>query len=374
MRIPTVLRTSAAVLVVVGCRGADITMPTPVGTASRPLLLGADISSLARIEQSGATFRDSGRTGDAVDILRRHGSNIFRLRLFVNPDGDDVEVNDLPYTIALARRIKSAGARLLLDLHYSDTWGDPGHQAMPAAWATLDYAALTGQVERYTDSVVTQLRNAGATPDLVQLGNEVDAGMLWPLGRVHGDSDSTASWGRFTGLLQAGIRGVRDAVTPGDSVRIVLHFSQGGDAGATDWFFDHIAAADVPYDVIGVSYYPWWHGSVTALRANLHSAASRYNHDVMVVETSYPWRSGGWESMASDVSAMTWAVSPSGQAAFVHDVTAAVASVPDHRGLGVVWWYPEAVAVPDLFIWGGGSLAWFDDAGNVLAAATLATP
>jgi arabinogalactan endo-1,4-beta-galactosidase len=334
------------------------------------MFLGADISALERIEQAGGVFRDGGQSGDAIAILRAHASNGFRLRLFVHPNYEDVQVNDLDYTVRMAGRVKAAGGRLLLDLHYSDTWADPGHQVTPAAWAGLDFDALEQQVETYSADVITRLEQAGALPDIVQIGNEIDAGMLWPLGLVGGpDADPSAQWDRFTRLLKAGIRGVRSALGPGDSVRIMLQYSQGGSIGGTQGFFDHMDAYGVPYDLIGLSYYPWWHGTLADLRANLRATALRYGRDVMVVETSYPWRAGGWEGMATNRDAMTWPVSPQGQAQFLRDLLTAVAAVPNDLGAGVVWWYPEAIQVPGLFVWGGGSLALFDAGGNVLPAA-----
>jgi arabinogalactan endo-1,4-beta-galactosidase len=334
------------------------------------MFLGADVSALERIEQGGGVFRDGGQAGDAIAILRTRGSNGFRLRLFVTPDHQDVQVNDLPYTVRMARRVKAAGARLLLDLHYSDTWADPGHQSTPAAWSALDADALAQRVESYSADVIAQLRLAGAMPDIVQVGNEIDSGMLWPLGRVGGSDDTPQQWDHFTRLLKAAIRGVRGALGPGDSVRIMLQYSQGGSAGGTQWFFDHMDAYGVPYDLIGLSYYPWWHGTLGELQANLRATALRYGRDVAVVETSYPWRAGNWEDMATNRAAMTWAVSPEGQRQFLRDVVAAVAAVPNRHGAGVVWWYPEAIQVPDLFVWGGGSLALFDAGGNVLPAAS----
>jgi arabinogalactan endo-1,4-beta-galactosidase len=336
------------------------------------MLLGADVSALERIEQAGGVFRDGGQPGDAIAILRANGSNVFRLRLFVNPDNEDVQVNDLAYTVRMAHRVKLAGARLLLDLHYSDTWADPGHQSTPAAWANLDFDGLELQVETWSAGVITQLRQVNATPDMVQVGNEIDGGLLWPLGQVSGTgNDTPAQWDHFTRLLKAGIRGVRGALGPGDSVRIMLHYSQGGNTGGTQWFFDHIDAYGVPYDLIGLSYYPWWHGTRADLTANLQAAAQRYGRDVMVVETSYPWRAGGWEAMATNRSAMTWPVSPQGQAQYLRDVLDAVTAVPAGHGAGVIWWYPDAIEVPGIFIWGGGSLALFDASGNVLAAASV---
>jgi arabinogalactan endo-1,4-beta-galactosidase len=337
--------------------------------AAVPALRGADISALERIEQAGGVFRDGDQVGDAIAILRTRGANLFRLRLFVNPDHSEVQVNDLDYTVRMAGRIKAAGARLLLDFHYSDTWADPGRQTTPAAWAGLGIDSLERQVEVYSADVITQLKQAGALPDIVQVGNEIDAGILWPLGRVGGTYDTPAQWDQFTRLLKAGIRGVRSALGAGDSVRIMLHYSQGGSAGGTQWLFDRINANVVPYDLIGLSYYPWWHGPLSLLQANLRATALNYGRDVMVVETTHPWRAGGWESGATNLVAMTWGISTQGQAQFLRDVLDAVALVPSGRGVGVVWWYPEAMQVPGLFVWGGGSLALFGVDGNVLPAA-----
>ncbi len=360
----------ALVLALLAACGNAATEPQPPGGTALSYR-GADVSALERIEQAGGVFRDGGQTGDAIAILRAHGSNVLRLRLFVNPNHDEVQVNDLDYTVRIAGRAKAAGAKLLLDLHYSDTWADPGHQMIPAAWAALGFDALEQQVEAYTTGVITRLKQAGALPDIVQVGNEIDGGLLWPLGQVGGTgNDTPAQWDQFTRLLKAGIRGVRGALGPGESVRIMLHYSEGGSIGGTQWFFDHMDASGVPYDVIGLSYYPWWHGTLADLTANLHATALHYGRDIMVVETSYPWRAGGWEAMATNRAAMTWPVSSSGQAQFLRDLVAAVAAVPGGRGAGVVWWYPEAIQVPGLFVWGSGSLALFDAGGNVLPAAS----
>ena len=357
-----------------GC-GESASGPSGGAVSTASLLRGADVSSLERIEQAGGVFRSGGQAGDAIAILHARGANAFRLRLFVNPDGSDVQVNDLAYTIRMATRVKAAGARLVLDIHYSDTWADPGRQTIPAAWAALAFDSLEKVVESYTDSVVTRLRQAGALPDIVQVGNEIEAGILWPQGQlVFSGSDTAASWDRFTRLLKAGVRGVRDALGPGDSVRILLHYSQGGNAGGTQWFFDHVNARGVDYDLIGLSYYPWWQGSLGQLITNLRATAARYGKGIVVVEASYPWRAGGWEGMATDRTPMTWAISPDGQAQFLHDLMDAVASTPGEHGAGVLWWYPEAIEVNGLFVWGGGSMAMFDGGGNVLSAASEFSP
>ena len=333
------------------------------------MFVGGDISALERIEQAGGAFRDGARTGDAIAVLRAHGANGFRLRIFVHPNGSEVQVNDLAYTLRMAKRVKAAGSKLLLDFHYSDTWADPGRQTIPAAWANLAYDTLARQVETYTADVIAQLKGEGALPDIVQVGNEIDHGMLWPVGAIGiAGADTLTAWEHFTGLLKAGVRGVRDALAPGDSVRIMLHYSGGGNAAGTRSFFDHMNRYGVPYDRIGLSYYPWWHGTLTDLRANLDATAARYGMDIMVVETAYPWRAGGWESFATNTAPMTWPISRPGQATFLNDVRAAVVATPHGHGAGVVWWYPEAIPVQGLFVWGGGSLALFDSTGNPLQA------
>lgn len=362
-------------LLLVGCD--DPATPEDDGgvepPAERPewpagFLVGGDISALARIEQGGAVFRDDGATMDAIAALTANGANAFRLRLFVDPSGEEVQVNDLPYTIALAQRVVAAGATLILDFHYSDTWADPGRQTTPAAWDALGIDALEDTVEAYTADVIAQLKDAGALPDIVQIGNEIDAGLLWPLGRIGGSYDQPENFERFGRLLKAGIRGVASALAPGDDVRIMLQYSQGASTGGTRWFFDRVAEQGVAYDIIGLSYYPWWHGTLSNLTINLHDVAARYAKDVMVVELNYPWRSG-WTPEGARANWQAWPLTPSGQMDFLRDVIDAVASTPNERGLGVVWWYPEAVLVPDLFVWGGGALALFDGDGETLPAA-----
>jgi arabinogalactan endo-1,4-beta-galactosidase len=376
MRKRVLARQAAGALLALALGAACEHSTTAASPTPPSLLLGADISALTRIEQAGGIFTDGGQAKDAIAILRSRGFNMFRLRLFVNPNDSEVQVNDLPYTIALAQRIKAAGAKLLLDIHYSDTWADPSHQTTPAAWAAMGFAALEQEVETYTDSVMTQLKQAGALPDIVQVGNELDSGMLWPPGQLYvSGGDTLTEWTQFTQLLKAGIKGVKDALAGGDSVRIMLHYGQGGAIESTRWFFDHVAAYGVPYDLIGLSYYPIWHGPLSALQGNLLQTAARYGKNIVVVETSYPWRAGGWESWTTSQSAMSWPISPAGQAQFARDLVDAVAATPGGHGLGVVWWYPEAIQVPGLFIWGGGSMALFDSAGNVLpAAAQLGAP
>ncbi|MHC4118975.1 MAG: glycosyl hydrolase 53 family protein [Planctomycetota bacterium] len=328
--------------------------------------VGGDISALTRIEQVGGVFRDEGKPGDAIEIMSKYGCNCFRLRLFVNPTNKNVVVNDLAYTIALARRIKAAGAKLLLNFHYSDTWADPGHQSKPKAWEDLDFESLERKIYQYTRDCIAAFNEAGVLPDMVQPGNEITPGMLWPDGKLYGAGDPKKQWDKFSRLLKAGIRGVEDASGEQD-VRIVLHIHPGGDFSKTKWFFEHVEERNIPYDIIGLSYYPWWHGSMEDLRQNLRQTAATFGKDVFVVETAYPHRTARMSrgKDAADKN-MNWPMTPAGQRAFLAELITTVRETPGGCGIGVLWWYPESIPVSGLRIWYGGANAMFDGDGNAL--------
>jgi len=343
--------------------------PSMAGTArDARFLAGGDISMATRIEQAGATFHDGVGQADLVTLLRRNGWNTARLRLFVDPSHENAVVNDLPYTLALARRIKAAGMQLLLDIHYSDTWADPGHQAKPAAWRDLSFDALVQKVHDYTADVISQCRTHNVLPDIVQIGNEITPGFLWPEGKLYGKGgDPERRWERFTRLLEAGIAGAREAAGQDSTLRILIHIDKGGKWGATKWFFENLARRNVSFDIIGLSYYPWWHGTMADLRGNLHNTARTFGKDIMVVETAYPHRNEQhWKKHA-----LAWPISPEGQKAFLAEVIAAVKAAPDGRGIGVLYWYPESVPAEGLRIWNGGATALFDAQGKALPALSV---
>ena len=329
----------------------------------KEFLVGGDISMLTKIEEHGGVFREDGKAGDFLEILRKNGCNCQRLRIFVHPTYKNAVVQDTAYTIALARRIKRHKMKLLLDFHYSDTWADPGHQKKPAEWSTLDFDALVATVREYTASVIDEFNRNNVLPDIVQIGNEITPGMLWPDGKLDGAGDTEARWQRFTNLLKAGVQGVRKPLKQGQDVRIMIHVDCGGDSKKTRWFFDNLNRNNVPYDIIGVSFYPWWHGTMDNLSRNLQATTTRYGKDIMVVETAYPYR-GDW----SEKKNMAWPISPQGQNQFLTELIRTVRQVPEHRGLGVLYWYPESIPVKGLRIWNGGATALFDAQGNALPA------
>ncbi|HVV54810.1 MAG TPA: glycosyl hydrolase 53 family protein [Mucilaginibacter sp.] len=245
-------------------------------------ILGADISFLPELESRGIKFTDNGMPDDAIDILKKHGFNYIRLRIFVDPSepkgySPSKGFCDLVHTEAMAKRIKAAGMGFLLDFHYSDTWADPGKQFKPAAWVGEDFPALKQSVYEYTKSVMQALKDQGTTPDMVQVGNEINHGMIWPDGAIN-NLDSLAQ------LIYSGIKGVK-AVSP--HTAIMLHIALGGQNTESRFFLDNMAARKVPFDVIGLSYYPKWHGTLADLRNNMYDLAKRYPQQVMVAEYTY---------------------------------------------------------------------------------------
>jgi arabinogalactan endo-1,4-beta-galactosidase len=346
----------------------------PVEAAgTKAFLAGADLSLVPYFQSHGVVYREQGRAGDPVLILKQRGVNCVRLRLFTSsPEQARTNpynaINNRDYTLPLARHVKECGLQLLLDFHYSDTWADPQKQFIPAAWAGLDFPALVRRVHDYTRDTLADFRAAGAAPEYVQIGNEITAGLLWPAGHLprHGSPGEAGQWSRVGQLLSAASEGVRDG---GGSPppRIIVHIDRGGDASANRWFFDQlIRTQHVPFDIIGESYYPFWHGSREQLAGCLAETARRYGKPVMVAETAFPWTSRVW-------STNLWnePPTPAGQARYLADLTRVVHSVPGGLGAGVFWWGAEYQPLPGVNEAGLDTTSLFDDHGEVLPAAAV---
>jgi arabinogalactan endo-1,4-beta-galactosidase len=296
-------------------------------------------------EDRGTLFRDGGRVRPGLEIFQNHGYNWIRLRLFNSPRQLP---NNLDYTIELAKQAKSRGFKFLLDFHYSDTWADPGKQFIPAAWKGKTHEQMVTAVFEYTRDSIRAFREAGVLPDMVQIGNEVIGGMLWPDGKL------PDHWDQFAALVKAGIRGVEAGRGDGVRPRIMIHIDRGGDRPGTKAFFDKLHSYEVRYDVIGQSYYPWWHGSLQDLRENLDFMARTYDKDIILVEAAYCWRPTEYRRKPGP-----FAESPEGQAEFLAKVNQLVQETPNHRGVGIFWWEP-AVSGPLR------SRGFFDDNGDAL--------
>ena len=288
---------------------------------------------------------------------------------------DDVW-NNLSKTIQLAQRVKAEGLHFLLDIHYSDWWADPGSQTPPAAWTGLNAEQMTDSVYAYTFNLVTELQNAAALPDMVQIGNEIGCGMLWPFGAICGSNNTPQQWQNLADFLNAGSQAVHDAA--GDSIQIMIHDFRGGDASGAMWFFSGLDEYNVSYDIIGLSYYPWWHGSLSELSVNMGNMAYVMEKPVVVVETAYPWTLA-WNDNNNNVIGLEeqllegYPATPEGQLAFLADLSERIENVWGGYGAGLYYWEPAWIS-------GGESgspwenLALFDFQGGVLPAAQAFTP
>jgi len=331
-----ILSLTAAALATLGVAAAT---GGPSQAARSPVAIrGADVSTLKKSQDRGAVYLDSGGVRrDALDILQASGVNYARLKVWVDPaDG----YNNKARVLDMAQQVKSRGMKLLIDFHYSDTWADPGWQAKPAAWASLSFAQLQTAVHDYTADVLGSLKAQGTAADMAQIGNEINRGMLWPDG-------SSSNWANLAALLKAGIGGARSA---SPDTRIMLHLPSGGDNTGTRSWFDSAVANGVPFDVIGLSHYVYWHGTLAALQANLNDVAARYGKPVVVAETAYGFTLAAKDAEPNIFNASLQQVggypaTPVGQASMLRDVFDAVRSVPNGRGLGVFYWEPTWTAV-----------------------------
>jgi arabinogalactan endo-1,4-beta-galactosidase len=315
-----------------------------------PLAVGADVSFLPQAESEGAIFKDHGMPRPALEILRDHGYGWVRLRLFNHPT---TLPNDMAYTLAEAKKAKALGFGIVLDLHYADDWADPQHQPTPLAWQKLRHPQLMEAVLNFTRDTLAQFRQQGVLPNIVQIGNEVTSGMMWPDGKL------PDNWTNFDDLLLAAARGVSEGSKPDRHPAIMIHIDQGGNEETTKWFFSHVIAAGVPFDVIGQSYYPWWQGSIGDLKANLAFMANEYHKPIVVIETAYAWEPQNYIKKRSP-----FPETPEGQRAFLQALAEAVAATPYGLGKGLFWWEPAVSAQHSDLIPRG----LFDSNGNALPA------
>lgn len=295
---------------------------------SQDYMIGADLSFVKEAEDKGFVFKDAGNPQSGIEIFKNHGYNWVRLRLFHSP----TELpNDLDYTIALAKEAKAQGFKFLLDYHYSDTWADPQKQFIPKAWEDKTQEELVQLVYDYTKATMLAFREAEVYPDMVQVGNEISVGMLWPNGKL------PENWDNFAALLQAGINGVYSSCGNNPCPEIMVHIDKGAEKDFTKYFFDKIEAYGITYDVIGQSYYPWWHGNLLDLRECLNFTANTYKKDVILVETAYNYAPAEYIDKKAP-----FPETPEGQKAFLEAVNQIMLNIPDNRGKGVFWW--EAAA------------------------------
>ena len=245
----------------------------------------------------------------------------------------------------MAKRAYDLGMGVLIDFHYSDFWADPGRQDKPAAWADYDLEQLETAVYEHTFDVCSALVAQGTPPDMIQIGNEINNGMLWPEGGL-----AKYDWqyfGDLAGLLKSGVQAVEDC---SPVTKIILHQAEAGNYGHQEWWYSNIIAEGVPFDVIGLSYYPFWHGGLENLQSSLNNLAVRFDKDIVLVEFAYPFtleNNDQLENIVRDESLLKpgFPATPEGQRVMTRRIMNIVSEIPDNHGLGVFWWDATWTAV-----------------------------
>jgi arabinogalactan endo-1,4-beta-galactosidase len=339
--------------------------------------MGSDVSLISWEQQEGMTFANTnGVVGNADQILYNNGDNLFRLRLFVNPQTTYSNTNfgaiqTTAYDIALAQQLKAddPSAKFELDFQYSDTWASPGTQTTPAAWSGQSLTTMESTIKNYTTTTLQSFEASGVAPDIVQVGNEINGGMDWPNGEINfngSTSQQEASWAAFGGLLNNAIAGVRAAqITGAPKMQVSVVIGNGNSSGEPAYFFGDLTNplyGNVPassFDIAGVDYYPTKTTDLATTQSNLDSLISTVpgfsTKKIMVMETDAPWES---TSVKSDP---TYPDTPTGQEDYLLALANMVKGLPNNDGMGVLYWYPESVQVPGQYDYNGGATALFNN-------------
>lgn len=334
--------------------------------APETFLRGVDLSFTPEIRTTGTTFKYKNIEKDLVVLFKEKGINTVRLRLWYSPTSIHSSLSEV---MQFSKEIKSKGMNIFLDIHYSDSWADPGKQTKPLAWKNVNSSILKDSVYAYTRRVVQLLTEAGSKPMIVQIGNETNGGFLWDDGRVGGSYDS--NWPNYASLVKQGIKAVKD-VDP--SIKTMIHFAGFEDA---DWFYKKIKDQGIDYDYIGISYYPMFHGKdLDRLYQKLSSLVTTFNKPLVIAETSYPFTLG-WNDFTQNLLGLTNQIIPSypasvdGQAQFITALIKKIKALPNNRGLGLFYWAPDWVAYRGNTATNGSSAenqALFDFSNNALPA------
>jgi arabinogalactan endo-1,4-beta-galactosidase len=349
-----VLSLSVLLVSLTSCRPQPTVEPvrSPAAQDQQPLALadepffyfGVDLSYANELDDCGAVYLENGQPRDVFQLFSAHGANLVRARLWHNPAWTEYStLSDVERTFERARQ---AGQATMLDFHYSDDWADPGHQSRPAAWEALSEADLPAVVYQYTYDVLMQLHARDLLPDLVQIGNETNSGML--------KSVLELDWPRDARLFNAGIQAVRAvAAETGTNPSIILHVAQ--PENLAGWFDEARQHGIADFDIIGFSYYPQWSSlSIAEVGEQVAYLRLEFGKDVMVVETAYPWTLEYADEAHNILSRglPAYPISIAGQRQFLIDLTQTMIS---HGGLGVVYWEPGWIPTQCATRWGQGS-------------------
>jgi len=316
---------------------------------------GMDVSTLKELEECGAKYYDNGEEKEVLDILKSYGCNYIRLRVWNDPYDEEgrpygAGTNDLDTLVYIAKKVKSKGLGFLLDFHYSDFWTDPGKQNLPKAWRGLNIDQLKESLFDYTYDVLKRLKEENVFPDMIQIGNELTNGFLWPVAKY-------PEFKNITMLINKGIEAVKKI---DEDVLIMIHLDCGGNnEKCVEWFDKYFEYGGEDFDVIGLSYYPFWQGKINKLKDNIYDLAKRYKKPVNVVELGmgfttedYADKEGlsanerkGMAATAERSNDIDYPMTKEGQCGFIEEVLSVIKNTPDNLGNGFFYWEPAWIPV-----------------------------
>jgi arabinogalactan endo-1,4-beta-galactosidase len=342
-------------------------------------VMGADLSYVNQVEDYGGFYKDSGNNKDPFVIFKDHGANLVRVRLWNNPQwlaplNSGKLYSDIYDAEKTIRRAKQVGMAVSLDLHYSDTWADPSTQTVPAAWNGLSLPVLKDSVYNYTLAVLNYFKGKNLTPEMIQIGNETNQGMLWPLGKTSGSNFSA-----FCDLLKSGIKAVRDfSVTSTIKPQIILHVAQLQNADY--WTTQVVAGGVTDFDILGISHYSKYStiNTMAGITNAINGLKTKFGKKIMIVETAYPFTTQNADSYANvtgaDAMVAGYPITPEGQYQYLKDLTQAVIA---GGGAGVMYWEPAWITSGLHDLWGTGSSwennAFFDFNNNTISGINYMT-
>jgi len=348
----------------------------PVAGMPADFIKGCDVSMIPEMEKYGAKFYDvDGTEMDCLQVLKNHGVNWVRFRIWNDPaKGQGGGGNtDEARAIEMTRRAKALGMKVLIDFHYSDWWADPAKQYKPHAWEGHSKEQLVQDVYDYTAKVLKDFQAQGLQPDMIQVGNEIKNGMIWPEGKLPSDDGDK----ELSRMVAAGLKAIHDN-DPKHEIKTMIHLPDGGDNAVYRNFFDSLITKNGvnDFDIIGMSYYPFWHGTMQQLQENMNDVSKRYNKDVIVVETAFGYTNKNFDDMPNPYGETAERIggyrsTVQGQATGLRDLMQHIVDVPNHRGTGIFYWEPDWYAVPGVG-WKTGegdewdNLTMFDDKGKAL--------
>lgn len=333
---------------------------------------GMDISTLLEVEKCGGKFYDGGKEGELLSILKSYDVNAVRIRLWNDPYSEEGEpygagTNDFNSVLELSRRAKEKGLDILLDYHYSDFWADPGKQFIPKAWRGYSVDELEQAVYDYTRDTLLILKKEDLLPCMVQVGNELTNGLLWPYGK-------TPNYDNIARFVKAGVRAVREV---SDKIKVMIHLDNGGNNELYREWFDNFVKRGGDFDMIGLSYYPFWHGTFDMLENNMKDIAVRYGKELIIAEVSMgytmedyasyeklaPSQRKGMATRQELADKIEYPMTREGQTAFMNELFRRIAKVPENKGRGYFYWEPAWIPVPGSGWAAESSLKYIEDKG-----------